>query len=172
MKQRQKQHLEIGEIVNTQGLKGAVKVLPWCDDPTLLCALETLYLGETKKPVQISGARVQKNCVILYISGVDTLEAAAQLRGQILYLNRDDVELEAGTYFIQDLIGLNVIDAETGVCYGTLTDVLETGANDVYEVRGTGKPLLLPAIPDVVKEIDLETGVMRVRLLEGLLDAL
>ncbi len=167
-----KQYLEIGKIVNTQGIKGDVKVIPWCDDPQFLCEFETLYLNAGTKPVSIVSARVQKQNVIMHLEGIDTPEAATSLKEQILYMDRDAVELEDGTYFIQDLLGLTVIDADSGVCYGKLTDVLETGANDVYEVHGDGKPLLLPAIPDVILETDLETGIMRVRLLEGLLDAL
>lgn len=168
-----KQYLEIGKIVNTQGIGGDVKVVPWCDDPAFLCEFETLYLDKTHTSVSISNARVQKGNVILHIDGVQTLEEADQkLCGRVLYMNRDDVELEEGAYFIQDLIGMKVYDAETGALYGTLTNVLETGANDVYEVHGEAKLILLPAIPDVIKETDLEHGEMHVTLLEGLLDAL
>ena len=99
-------------------------------------------------------------------------EQAETLRNQILYLNREDVELEEGTYFIQDLIGLDVIDADNGTAYGTLKDVLQTGANDVYVVQAEGgKELLIPAIPDVIVETNIEEHCMKIRPLEGLLDA-
>ena len=102
----------------------------------------------------------------------DTPEQAETLRNQILYLNREDVELEEGTYFIQDLIGLDVIDADNGAAYGTLKDVLQTGANDVYVVQAEGgKELLIPAIPDVIVETNIEEHCMKIRPLEGLLDA-
>lgn len=167
-----KQYLEIGKIVNTHGLRGDLKVVPWCDDPELLCELDTLYLGDTYRPVEITGARVQKNCVLLHIDGVNSPEEAEKLRGQILYMHRDMVELEEGTYFIQDLIGLDVVDADTQKSYGKLTDVFQTGANDVYEVRDeAGKTVLIPAIPDVVLETNLEDGLMQIRPLEGLFDA-
>ena len=104
--------------------------------------------------------------------GVDTVEEAEKLRNQVLYMDRDEVELEEGVYFIQDLIGLEVLDVDTGKSYGKLTDVMQTGANDVYEVKDAdGKTVLIPAIPDVVQETDLDGGVMRIRPLEGLFDA-
>lgn len=109
---------------------------------------------------------------MLHLEGVDTVEAAEQLRNQVLYMDRDEVELEEGVYFIQDLIGLEVLDADTGKSYGKLSDVMQTGANDVYEIKDeTGKTVLIPAIPDVVQETDLDGGVMRIRPLEGLFDA-
>ena len=113
--------------------------------------------------MEVSHARPQKNMVLLHLEGYDTPEQAETLRNQILYLNREDVELEEGTYFIQDLIGL---------AYGTLKDVLQTGANDVYVVQAEGgKELLIPAIPDVIVETNIEEHCMKIRPLEGLLDA-
>ena len=167
-----KQYLEIGKIVNVHGLRGVVKVVPWCDEPEFLCEFDTLYLGKAQKPVNVTAARLQKGNVLLHLEGVDTVEAAEQLRNQVLYMDRDEVELEEGVYFIQDLIGLEVLDADTGKSYGKLSDVMQTGANDVYEIKDeTGKTVLIPAIPDVVQETDLDGGVMRIRPLEGLFDA-
>ena len=166
-----KQYLEIGKIVNVHGLRGDMKVVPWCDDPEFLCEFDTLYLGKAQKPVTVTAARLQKGNVLLHLEGVDTVEEAEKLRGHILYMDRDEVELEEGVYFIQDLIGLEVLDADTGASYGKLTDVLQTGANDVYEVRDeSGKTVLIPAIPDVVLETDLDAGTMQIRPLEGLFD--
>lgn len=167
-----KQYLEIGKIVNVHGLRGDVKVVPWCDAPEFLCEFDTLYLGKAQKPVTVTAARLQKGNVLLHLEGVDTAEAAEALRNQVLYMDRDEVELEEGVYFIQDLIGLEVLDADTGKSYGKLSDVMQTGANDVYEIRDeTGKTVLIPAIPDVVQETDLDGGIMRIRPLEGLFDA-
>jgi 16S rRNA processing protein RimM len=161
-----KQYLEIGKIVNVHGLRGDMKVVPWCDDPEFLCEFDTLYLGKAQKPVTVTAARLQKGNVLLHLEGVDTVEEAEK------YMDRDEVELEEGVYFIQDLIGLEVLDVDTGKSYGKLTDVMQTGANDVYEVKDAdGKTVLIPAIPDVVQETDLDGGVMRIRPLEGLFDA-
>lgn len=154
------------------GLRGDVKVQPWCDSPEFLCAFPVLYLGKEKKEVEVIDARVQKNMVVLRLGGYETVEQAESLRNQMLYLHREDVELEDGTYFVQDLMGLDVLDADSGVSYGILKDVLQTGANDVYVVQPEGgKEVLIPAIPDVIVETNLEAGCMKIRPLEGLLDA-
>ena len=165
------QYLEIGKIVTRHGLNGTVKVMPWCDSPALFAELDTLYAGKAHTPVQIERAAVQKNMVLLKLAGVDTPEAADALRNTVLYLNRDDVELDADTHFIQDLLGMRVCDADSGAEYGTLTDVLQTGANDVYEVTAPdGRKLLVPVIPQVVLEIDDAADIIRIRPLEGLFD--
>ncbi len=166
-----KQYLEIGAIVNTHGIRGDVKVLPWCDSAEMLCEFDRLYIGENHTPIDVESAYVQKNCVILHLHGVDTKEDADQMRGTILYMNRDDVSLAEGVYFIQDLIGLTVQDCDSGETYGVLSDVIQTGANDVYEiVDETGKKRYLPAIPDVVIETDLSARLMKIRPLKGLFD--
>lgn len=167
-----KDYLEIGKIVTVHGLRGDVKVQPWCDSPEFLCAFPVLYLGKEKKEVEVIDARVQKNMAVLRLGGYETVEQAETLRNQMLYLHREDVELEDGTYFVQDLMGLEVLDADSGVSYGILKDVLQTGANDVYVVQPEdGKEVLIPAIPDVIVETNLEEGCMKIRPLEGLLDA-
>lgn len=167
-----KEYLEIGKIVTVHGLRGDIKVQPWCDSPLFLCEFPVLYLGKDKKEVEITDARPIKNMVLLHLDGYDTIEQAETLRNQILYMNREDVELEEGTYFIQDLIGLKVLDADSNASYGKLKDVLQTGANDVYVVLPeNGKEVLIPAIPEVIVETDIEGGVMRIRPLEGLFDA-
>ncbi len=162
--------LEIGKITSVFGIRGEMWVQPWCDDPALLCELETLY-WKSGTPVTVEKARVQKNMVVMKIQGVDTPEDAQKLRNHVLHMNRDDVELEEGAWFIADLIGLTVKDANTGEVYGKLTDVTETGANDVYHIKTEdGRLLLAPAIPDVIANIDLEAGVMEITPLDGLFD--
>ncbi len=168
----QKQFLEIGKITNVHGLHGEVKVIPWCDDAAFLCSFETLYLDRGRTPVRILRARVMKHMVVLQLEGCDTREQAEQMRNKVLYMNRDEVELEEGTYFIQDLIGLKAVDADTGKVYGTVCDVLQTGANDVYVIADpeTKNEYLVPAIPDVVLETSLENRSMTIRPLKGLFD--
>ncbi len=166
-----KQYLEIGKIVTVHGLGGIVKVQPWCDDAEFLCEFEVLYRGKEAVPMEIERASVQKNMVLVKFKGVNTVEQAQALRNSILYMDREDVELEEGTYFIQDLIGLSVSDADTGADYGKIADVLQTGANDVYLLRDeTGKERLVPVIPDVVTEIEPEQGYVKIRPLKGLFD--
>ncbi len=165
-----KQYLEIGKIVSVFGLRGEVKVQPWCDSPDFLCGFDTLYY-KSGTPVVVEHSRVQKNIVVMKLEGCDCVEAAQKLRGRVLYMDRDDVELEEGAFFVQDLIGLRVIDAVSSEEYGELTEVSETGANDVYHIRRPdGKMYYIPAIPDVVKETDIEGGIMKIIPLAGLFD--
>ena len=162
--------LETGKIVAIHALKGEVRVQPWCDSPEFLAEFEELYLdGEW---VEIENARVQKTMVIMKIAGVDTPEAAQKLVGKVLYLSRDQVELEEGTYFITDLIGMQVLDADDPThVYGVLTEVSNTGANDIYHVKfPDGKTRYVPAIPQVIDAVDVEGKVMTIRPLEGLFD--
>lgn len=166
-----KQYLEIGKIVNVHGLGGMVKVMPWCDSAEFLSEFDTLYRGKEHTPLHIERAVVQKNMVLMKIEGVDTPEAANALRNAVLYMNREDVELDDDTYFIQDLQGMRVVDADNGKEYGKLHDVLQTGANDVYEVESPdGKMLLVPVIPEVVLKVDFETDTITIRPLKGLFD--
>ena len=162
--------IETGKIVSVFGIKGEVKVQPWCDDPQLLCELDTLYY-KSGTPVEIERARVANNIVVMKIKGVDTANDANKLRNRVLYLDRDDIVLEEGAFFIQDLIGLKVIDADNGREYGIITDVSQTGANDVYHIKAPdGKMYYIPAIKDVVKQTDIKGGEMLITPLEGLFE--
>lgn len=167
----QKRYLDCGKIVTTHGIRGEVKVEPWCDTPDFLLDFATFYLGKDRRPVGVEKARVHGPMVLLKLAGVDTPEEAARLRGTVLYLDRDDVQLEEGEYFIQDLMGMEVVDADDGRLYGTLVDVTETGANQVYHIRfADGRVNLIPAIPQVVLSISTEENRMTIRPLPGLFD--
>lgn len=164
------QYLEIGKVVSTHGLRGELRVDPWCDSPQFLCQFKTLYLkkGETKLSVS---SRPHKTIAIVKAKGIDTIEEAEKLRGRILYINRSDARLAPGEYFIQDLMGLDVIDIDTSKSYGKITDVLKTGANDVYQVTDEKKKdYLIPVIDDVVKEIDINCGKVLIKPLKGIFD--
>ena len=153
-----KQFLEIGKIVATRGVRGEVRVQPWSDSPEFLCEFDMLYLDEGKKTIEIERSFVQKNVVVMKLKGIDTVEKAQEMRNSILYMDRDDVELPEGSYFVQDLIGLSVIDADNNEKIGVLSDVTETGANDVYHIKAEKKEYLIPAIPDVIEKVDIEKG--------------
>ncbi len=166
-----KQFLECGKIVTTHGVRGEVRVQPWCDAPEFLLEFDTLYLEKGQQAIAVQRARVHKNIVILQLEGVGTVEEAVKLRGKVLYVNRNDVPMDDGEYFVQDLIGCTVTDVDTGADYGKIYDVRPTGANDVYYLRDdSGTERLVPAIPDVVLERDIDGGVIRIRPLEGLFD--
>ncbi len=171
--------IETGIITGTHGLAGEVRVQPWADSAEFLKDVGlggALYLLRAKdksdcEKLEITSARVHKNMIIMKIKGVDSIDDAEKLRGKKLCLNRDDVALEEDTYFIQDMIGLDVLDCESGEKLGTLEDVTQTGANDVYNVRmEDGRLCLIPAIEDVVKEISPEDGFIRVFRMKGLFD--
>lgn len=167
----QKQYLECGKIVGTHGVVGELKVQPWCDSPDELVGLARLYFDRGATPIQVRGARAHKSMALLKVEGVDTAEQAAALRGRVLYLDRADLPLAEGEFFIQDLMGLSVVDADDGHRYGVLSDVTQTGANDVYHITfEDGSVRLIPVIDEVVIETDLEAGILRIRPLKGLFD--
>ena len=166
-----KRFLEIGKIVAVQGLKGEVRVEAWCDSKEFLCEFDTLYFDKGATPVEIVRAHPHKNIVLMKIKGTDTVEQAQLLRNKILYMDREDVELDEGCYVVLDLIGLSVIDADDGTEYGKIVDVTETGANDVYHIKDKdGVIRLIPAIPDVVIETNITDSKMFIHKLEGLFD--
>ena len=163
-------YLEAGKITSVHGIKGEVKVQPMCDSPEFLAEFDLLYY-KSGTPVKIEYARANKNMVIMKIEGITTADEAQKLRGRVLYLDRNDVDLPQGCYFIQDLLGMTVKDNDSGEEYGVLTQVYATGANDVYEIRSqSGKEYLIPAIPDVIMKNDLDNNVMYIKPLDGLFD--
>jgi len=165
-----KEYLEAGKIVNIHGIKGEVKIMPYCDSPELLCEFDRLFLGKSLREIYIERSRVQKNMVIAKLENINTPEEAEKLRNKILYMHRDDLKLDENTYFIQDLIGMTVKNADTGKIYGVINDVFSTGANDVYSIKNDDKNYLIPAIADVVISTDIDSGIMTIRPLEGLFD--
>ena len=166
-------YLEAGRIVGTHGIRGELRVEPWCDSPEFLKKFKTLYWKENDSftPVQVKSARVHKNLALLQLDGVDSIEEGDVLRGRVLYLARKDARLPEGRYFIADLLGAQVIDADTGRVYGKITEVLKTGANDVYQVTDQKeRNYLLPVIDEIVLDTDIEGGTVRVRPIKGIFD--
>ena len=165
------QFLEAGEIVGTHGVRGEVRVRPECDSPEQFCTLRTVYLDAQGTKSLHMKARVHKNIALAKLDGVETVEAAEALRGTVLYLNRRDLKLEKGRYFICDLIGSSIVDDNTDTVYGTCTDVTHTGSNDVYHLRTPeGREVLIPAIPDVVRKVDVDHDIIRIFPMLGLFD--
>lgn len=167
--------LHIGRIVGTHGIKGEVSVYPITDDPRRFSLLKDCFLLTENKPAKTSakatGVKYSNNKVILKLDGIDDRDAALALKGRYIAVTRDNaVKLAPDSYFICDLVGCTVIDDESGEL-GTLADVLQTGASDIYVVkREKNKDLLIPAIKEVVKGVDLSSRTIHVRLLDGLLD--
>lgn len=167
--------MAVGHIVGVHGLRGEVKVDLYTDYPERFAPGEQLMLGADLVEVEIAAVRPHKEFLLIRFEGIEDRNAADQLRGLWLFIDENHAaELEEGAYWIHDLIGLRVV-GEDAVELGELVDVLITGANDVYVVRLTAgvqrqQELLLPAIPEVIKAVDLDKGVMTVRLLDGLLE--
>jgi 16S rRNA processing protein RimM len=165
--------LRVGVISSTHGVKGEVKVYPTTDDPGRFNSLKKVILdtGREQMDLEIQGVKFFKNMVILKFKGYDSINEIEKYKGKDLLITRDQaVELGPDENFIFDLIGLRVI-TEDGNEFGTLTDVIKTGANDVYEVKTTeGKEVLLPAIQECVLKVDLEEGTVTVHIMDGLLD--
>lgn len=165
--------LQVGIITSTHGVRGEVKVYPTTDDPRRFRRLKEVVLdtGKEKMNLEIEGVKFFKQFVILKFKGLDNINDIEKYRQKSLYVTRKNaVRLQRDEYFIADLIGLKVQD-EDGTELGTVKDVIETGANDVYEVEmADGKSLLLPAIKQCILNVDVENGMMQVHVLEGLLD--
>lgn len=157
------QYLEAGEIVSTHGVRGEFKVLAWADGPEFLTCFDRVFLKG--KEYEVESARVQKTCTLVKLKGIDTMEAAQTLRGTVVKVNRDDVELEEGTYFIADLIGLKVL--ADGEEIGTIQEIMTLPGNDVYVVKGE-KEYMIPAVSEFLLETNVEEGFVRVKLIEGM----
>ena len=168
------QLLQVGVISSTHGIRGEVKVFPTTDDPDRFRKLKQVILdtGREQKDLEIEGVKFFKQFVILKFKGIDNINDIEKYKGKSLYVTREHaVKLKKDEYFIADLIGLSVIREDNGEVLGELTDVLQTGANDVYEVKmEDGKEVLLPAIRECIKKVDLEKGEITVHVMKGLLD--
>ena len=165
--------LEIGKIVNTHGLRGEVKVVPWTDSAEDFEYISSVYIkikNEYKK-LTISGVKYQKNNVILKFKEYNDINEILPFKNCVLYAERDELgELPEGVYYIVDLIGLEVY-TEDGEFVGKIADVFNAGASDIYDVKRAGKKdLLLPVIDEVVKNVDIKGGKVTVNIMEGLDD--
>lgn len=164
---------KVGVITSTHGVRGEVKVFPTTDDVRRFKPLKEVILdtGKERLNLEIEGVKFFKQFVILKFKGIDNINDVEKYRQKELYVTRKNaVRLSRDEYFIADLMGLRVQDEE-GQEIGTLEEVLETGANDVYQIRlDDGRELLLPAIKQCVLEVNVEEGFIRIHILEGLLD--
>ena len=156
-------YLEAGEIVGTHGIRGEVKINPWADGPEFLLEFEELYLDG--RPYEVESSRVHKSVVLVKLRGVDTVDKAQALRGRVVSINREGLELEEGAVFIADLIGLPVYAGDEEI--GKLADVLIMPGNDVYVVRGAHE-YMIPAVREFLEEVNVDAGFIRVKLIEGM----
>ena len=157
------QYLEAGEIVGTHGIRGEVKIMPWCDRPDFLKAFHTFYIEGT--PYKVEAARVHKNMLLCKLQGVDDVSIAQTFKNKVVKIDRDSAPVAKGRVFIADLIGLPVY-AE-GEEIGTLKDVYSGPANDVYIVKGK-REYMIPAVSEFLEDVNPDEGYIKVKLLEGM----
>ena len=155
-----------GQIVNTHGIRGEVKLLPHGVDVEVLLSCRTLYIAG--KPAVPTARRMHKGCLLLKLPGVDDMDAALALKGKAVSIRRADVTLPEGVYFDEELVGLTARDASTGETLGHVEEVLTYPAHKVYVVRGGRDEYLIPAVPAFISAIDLAGGTMDIHVWEGM----
>ena len=169
------EYLIIGQITGTFGVRGEVKVFPLTDDPERFRKLKEVFLtdnaGNISGKLECLGSKTVKNMVILSFKSITDMDLAMAIKGKYISVNRKNaVKLPENSYFICDLTGLDVVNTQ-GETVGILSDVISTGANDVYVIKRQGrKDLLIPAVKEVVKSVDLENKRITVELIPGLED--
>ncbi len=154
-------YLECGRIINTHGVKGAVKVENRCDTPKVLSSLKKIFFEKngTYSEKKVSHASVFKEFVIMELEGICDFDAALLLKNTLIYASREDIPLAEGAYFLADLEGLDVLDFESGRLYGKLREVINRGASDIYVIDTPTGERMMPAVDEFVKKIDIEKAV-------------
>lgn len=163
-------YLEACRIVATHGVRGEMKAELLCDSVSFLAKNKTLYWDEGgNRPVAVLGVRAQEPLALIRLEGVTDMDAARALRGKVLYMAHDAVKLPKGRYFIQDIIGCAVVDADTGVEYGKVKSITHPGAQDIYTVvDAQGNEYMFPAVPEFLKKLDPENGRVVVAPIPGM----
>lgn len=156
--------IEAGKIVNTHSVYGELKVQPWSDTDDFLCDFDVIYIDG--KAFEVERARVHKTCVLLKLAGINNINEAQKYKNKCVCVDRDEVELDDGAYFIADLEGLTVIDAD-GTELGKIHEVLTLPSNDVYVIRGKDE-YMIPAVEEFIREVDIDSGVMYVHTIPGM----
>lgn len=164
-------YIECGKIVNTHGCHGGIKLESWCNSPEELAALKNLYISKGSNYIayRVLKASVFKQFVVATLEGLDDMDAALALKGKTVFALREEFALEEGEYFIADLIGLPIIDANTGKELGKLSETINRGASDIYVVSTPNGERMIPVVPEFVDRVDLQQGIF-VTPIEGMLD--
>ncbi len=167
-----KEFLEAGKIVAPHGLKGEMRLQPWSDDASFLSSFESVYLDKNGgEEIRIISAKAHKNVCLLRLEGVDSIEKAEELRNKIVYIKKSSASLEDGSFFIDDIIGIAVVDEENGEKLGTVTDVQPYPANDVWFVdTPDNRQVLVPNISAVIKKVSLEEKCAYIYKMKGLFE--
>ena len=164
-------YIECGKIINTHGCKGGLKVEPWCNSSKDFSALKKLFIQKKNNFIEFNVARssIFKQFIVLDLKEITDVDSALNLKNEILYARREDFNLNEGEFFLADLIGIDVIDADNGKIYGKIKDIINRGASDIYVVETENGERMIPAVKEFIISIDINTGVF-VRVIDGLLD--
>ncbi len=167
-----KNYLELGQIVSTHGIKGEVRINPWCDSPAFAKKFKTVYFDNLgNQPIKVEACRPHGNVILMKLEGINSVETALTHKNRVIYIKRDDAHLSKETWFIEELIGCDVFDVDTGAFYGKITEVSVTGANDVWHITdNSNNEYLIPAIKDVVIDVDVNDNIVKIRPLRGIFD--
>lgn len=166
-----KRFLEAGKITRTHGVRGELVMEVWADSPEFIGQAGELYFDpQGRSPAGLIASRPHKGRLLLTLSGVDSPEKGDSLRGKVLYLDREDVKLPEGRYFLEDLIGLKAVDGNTGREYGVIAQVITAPANNVYRITDGEREYLFPAVEHMIKRTDIPGGVVEVLPIPGIFD--
>ncbi len=167
-----KEYLELGQIVGTHGIRGEVRVNPWCDSPSFAKGFKKVYFdNKGLESVKVNACRPHGNIILMKLDGIDSVNDAETYRNKMLYIKRDDASLPEGTWFIEELIGCDVFDVDNNTFYGVISDISETGANDVWHITDSnGIEYLIPSIKQVVIDVNIIENRILIRPLKGIFD--
>jgi 16S rRNA processing protein RimM len=167
----EKRYIECGKIINTHGCHGGLKLESWCDSPEVLASFERVFIKKAGAyaELKVKKSAIFKQFVLFDLAGVSDMDAALALKGTVVYADRDDFELEEGDYFIADIIGCDVIDADNGTVYGKLSEVVNRGASDIYVVKTEKGEAMIPAVDEFIDRVEVGKAVY-VRPISGMFD--
>ncbi len=165
-----KSFIECGQIVGTHGVRGEVRVNPWCDSPDFLTGFKKFYIDDNgKNELKVTSSRRANNVVLMKIDGITTVEDAMKYKNTVIYIKRDDADI-GDRYFIQELIGCKVYHSETEEPLGVITNVTQLPANDIWHISRDSKEYLVPAIPNVVVNVNVAEDIIYINPLKGIFD--
>ena len=167
-----KTYIECGKVCSAHGVRGLMKVESWCDSPKVLASMKRVFLADVSgkyKETAVKSASVSNDMVLMSIEGIESREAAQAMKGTLLYLHRDDIPVPNGAMLLADMIGLPVVDVDTGTIYGEISDITDAVRGKLYSVKTENGEVLLPDVPEFIKEIDGERG-MFIRPIPGFFD--
>lgn len=166
---KKNKYIECGKIINTHGCMGGIKLESWCDSPEVLASMKRIYMKNDAeyREYKVKKASVFKQFVLFELAGLTDMDSAIALKGTVVYADRADFKLGKGEYFIVDIIGCDVVDADTGKKYGTLLDIINRGASDLYVVKTESGEVMVPVVDEFVDRVEVGEAIY-IRPIEGM----